>query len=46
MKNNAEKFANEGLRTLVFAKKTIDDNTYSKWIEKFNVKHKFATFNH
>jgi magnesium-transporting ATPase (P-type) len=34
-KKNLEKFAEEGLRTLIFAKGEIDEKEYNKWSDKY-----------
>jgi P-type E1-E2 ATPase len=33
--NSIDRFANEGLRTLLVAEKTVDPETYAKWNAKF-----------
>lgn len=40
-KSNLVEFANIGLRTLVLAKKELDQRVYEDWAARYKVKHKF-----
>lgn len=36
---NLEKFANEGLRTLLLAERVIPNEEFKEWAAKYNVRH-------